>query len=173
METALASRCQPGPAGVRLVKSKYGPGSDHGVQDDGLHITLPARADSLPVARHAVVAHAEKLGVAKAGIADLKTAVSEACANVVRHAYETWEAPGLLEVDLSTGAEGLDVVIRDFGGGIRPSATGDTPSLRLGLPIIGALSSSFQLVSVLSGGTELTIRFPKVDLGYPGPDESN
>ena len=125
--------------------------------DDHLHITLPARPDSLPVARRAIVAHAEKLGLAKAGIADLKTVVSEACANVVRHAYE--DEPGTLEVDLNPGVDELRMVVRDFGGGIRPWTSGDVPSLRLGLPIIGALSSSFRLVSVLSGGTEITICF--------------
>jgi anti-sigma regulatory factor (Ser/Thr protein kinase) len=124
---------------------------------DPFHITLPARADSLPIARRAIVSYAEKLGVAKSGIADLKTVVSEACANVVRHAYE--DEPGTLEVDLNPGPEELSMVVRDFGGGIRPWTSGDVPSLRLGLPIIGALSSSFRLVSVLSGGTEITVRF--------------
>jgi serine/threonine-protein kinase RsbW len=126
--------------------------------DDRLHLTLPAHPDSLPVARREIAAHAEKLGVAGAGIADLKTVVSEACTNVVRHAYGEEEA-GTLEVDLSPDAQELSMVIRDFGGGIRPLSSEDVPSLRLGLPIIGALSSSFNLVSVLSQGTEITIQF--------------
>jgi serine/threonine-protein kinase RsbW len=126
---------------------------------DRLHITLPAQPDSLPVARREIVAHAEKLGIAGPGIADLKTVVSEACANVVRHAYEDQDEPGTLEVDLNPEAGVLNMVVRDFGGGIRPLTSGDVPSLRLGLPIIGALSSSFRLVSVLSRGTEITIRF--------------
>lgn len=127
--------------------------------DDRLHITLPAQADSLPLARRAIGAHAEKLGIAGTGVADLKTVVSEACANVVRHAYEEQDEGGTLEVDLSSEAEELNMVVKDFGRGIRPWPSGDVPSLRLGLPIIGALSSSFHLVSVLSRGTEITIRF--------------
>ncbi len=128
---------------------------------DRLHITLPAQPDSLPIVRRAIVAHAERLGIAGAGIADLKTVVSEACANVVRHAYEEQDEAGTLEVDLDSGARELSMVVRDFGGGIRPMSADadDVPSLRLGLPIIGALSSSFNLVSVLSRGTEITIRF--------------
>lgn len=129
--------------------------------EDRFHITLPAQPDSLPLARRAIVAHAEKLGIPGADIADLKTVVSEACANVVRHAYEGHDQPGTLEVDLNLEAEQLNMVVRDFGGGIRPWLSGDVPSLRLGLPIIGALSSSFRLVSVLSRGTEITIRFPR------------
>jgi serine/threonine-protein kinase RsbW len=130
--------------------------------DDRMRIALPAQPDSLSLARRAIVAHAEKLGIAKAGIADLKTAVSEACANVIRHAYEGQEEPGQLEVEFASEADGLSVVVRDHGGGIRPCPSGDMPSLRLGLPIIGALSSSFQLVSVLSQGTEITMRFPSL-----------
>ena len=127
--------------------------------DDRFHITLPAQPDSLPIARRAIGAHAEKLGIARAGIADLKTVVSEACAYVVRHAYDERDEAGTLEVDMSSGGQELNMVVRDFGGGIRPLSSDDMPSLRLGLPIIGALSSSFDLVSVLSRGTEITIRF--------------
>lgn len=127
--------------------------------DDRLQITLPAQPDSLPLARRAIVVHAEKLGIARAGIADLKTVVSEACANVIRHAYEEEDEVGTLEVALNPGADELNLVVRDFGGGVRPLTSDDVPSLRLGLPIIGALSSSFNLISVLSRGTEITIRF--------------
>jgi serine/threonine-protein kinase RsbW len=126
---------------------------------DCLHIALPARPDSLPIVRRAIVDHAERLGIARAGIADLKTVVSEACANVIRHAYEEQDEGGTLEVDLNPDERELSMVVRDFGGGVRPLSSDDLPSLRLGLPIIGALSSSFRLVSVLSGGTEITIRF--------------
>ena len=125
--------------------------------DDRLHITLPAQADSLPVARREIVAHAEKLGVARAGIADLKTVVSEACANVVRHAYEEQDGPGTLEVDLNPEADQLSMVVRDFGGGIRPWPSGDVPSLRLGLPIIGkkalAAASSMTVPGIEVGST--------------------
>lgn len=133
--------------------------------DDRLHITLPAQPESLPVARRAIVAHAEKLGIAKTGIADLKIVVSEACANVVRHAYEERDQAGTLEVGLDSGPRELSMVVRDFGGGIRPLSSDDAPSLRLGLPIIGALSSSFSLVSVLSRGTEITVHFAYAEIG--------
>jgi serine/threonine-protein kinase RsbW len=135
--------------------------------DDRLHLTLPARPDSLFLARQAIAAHAEKLGITRAGIADLKTIVSEACANVIRHAYADQDEAGTLEVDLNPEAGELNLVVRDFGGGIRPLSSGDVPSLRLGLPVIGALSSSFRLVSVLSRGTEITIRFPARERAGP------
>ncbi|HEY0392847.1 MAG TPA: ATP-binding protein [Solirubrobacterales bacterium] len=132
--------------------------------DAHLHISLPAQPDSLPLVRRAVAAHAEKLGVARARIADLKTVVSEACANVIRHAYGEG-GQGMLEVDLTPSDRELNMVVRDFGGGIRPVPSEEVPSLRLGLPIIGALSSSFELVSVLSRGTEITVRFDLATAG--------
>jgi anti-sigma regulatory factor (Ser/Thr protein kinase) len=131
-------------------------------KDAHLHLTLPAQPDSLPIVRGAVAAHAEKLGIARVRIADLKTVVSEACANVVRHAYGEDDRSGVLEVDLTPSERDereLNMVVRDFGGGIRPLLSDEVLSLRLGLPIIGALSSSFSLVSVLSRGTEITVRF--------------
>ena len=137
--------------------------------DDRLQITLPAQPDSLPRARRAVVVHAEKLGIARSGVADLATVVSEACANVVRHAYEEEDEAGTLEVQIDSGPRELSMVVRDFGGGVRPLSSDPgsegMPSLRLGLPIIGALSSSFNLVSVLSRGTEITIRFAFAETG--------
>ena len=79
-------------------------------------------------------------------VADLKTVVTEACMNVVVHAYE--EEPGPLEVDAYREDDALVVVVRDHGAGIRPRADASRESLRMGLPLIAALSSSFEI----SGG---------------------
>ncbi len=54
------------------------------------------------------------------GIADLKTVVTEACMNVVVHAYQG--EPGPLNVEAEPDADGLTVVVRDPGVGIRPQA---------------------------------------------------
>jgi serine/threonine-protein kinase RsbW len=129
--------------------------------EDGLLITLPAQPKNVSVVRQEVADHAEKLGMGGPRIADLKTVVSEACANVVLHAYEGRPEPGPLEVELVSREGALSVTIRDFGGGIRPRIS-NTPStsLRMGLPLIGALSSRFQLVSTRDKGTEITIQLP-------------
>lgn len=90
-------------------------------------------------------------------VIDLSAAVSEACANAVLHAYGSSKKPGVLEVELVPGDRELSVVVRDFGNGISSRPTAERPSLRLGLGMIGALSTRFQLVSVLGKGTEITI----------------
>jgi len=106
------------------------------------------------VVRHALAGLADRIGMDEAGIADLKTVVTEACMNVVVHAYPAGE-PGLLEVMAIPEAEGLTVVVRDFGMGIRPRPDVDRPSLRIGLTLIAALSSSFEIKGGANRGTEI------------------
>lgn len=129
--------------------------------EDDLLIALPAQPGNVSVVRRKAAAHAEELGMVGSRIADLKTVVSEACANVVMHAYEGRSEPGPLEVELVSREGELSVTVRDFGGGIRPrTPSTPSPSLRMGLPLIGALSSRFQLVSTRDKGTEITIQLP-------------
>jgi hypothetical protein len=94
----------------------------------------------------------------EAGVADLKTVVTEACMNVVAHAYAG--EPGPLTVEASPDGDGLTVVVRDEGRGIRPQADVDQPSLRLGLSLIAALSSSFAISGGIDRGTEVSMRVP-------------
>ncbi len=124
----------------------------------GLTIALPARAANVAVVRHALAGLAEEIGMDEAGVADLKTVVTEACMNVVVHAYDG--EPGPLHVEAIPDTEGLEIVIRDSGSGIRPRADLEQPSLRLGLSLIAALSSSFSISGGLDRGTEIQMRLP-------------
>lgn len=121
-------------------------------------MTLPAQAENVAVVRHALAGLAEEVGMDGPGLADLKTVVTEACMNVAVHAYEG--EPGLLSVEASADQEGLTVVVRDEGVGIRPQADSDRDSLRLGLSLIAALSSSFTISGGTECGTEVTMRLP-------------
>src|SRR6476619_3345066 len=71
----------------------------------GLEIALPARAENVAVVRHALAGLAEEIGMDAAGVADLKTVVTEACMNVVVHAYEG--EPGPLNVEAEPDSGGL------------------------------------------------------------------
>jgi serine/threonine-protein kinase RsbW len=120
---------------------------------------LPAKAENIAVVRHALAGLGEEIGMDEPGLADLKTVVTEACMNVVAHAYDG--EPGPLMVEAKPDGEGLTVVVRDEGRGIRPQADVDfQPSLRLGLALIAALSSSFAIAGGLDRGTEVTMRLP-------------
>jgi anti-sigma regulatory factor (Ser/Thr protein kinase) len=120
----------------------------------GLQMSLPARAENVAVVRHALAGLAERIGMEEPAVADLKTVVTEACMNVVVHAYPS-EEPGLLEVEAVPEMEGLTVVVRDYGRGIRPRPDVERPSLRIGLTLIAALSSSFEIKGGIDRGTEI------------------
>ena len=124
----------------------------------GLEMSLPARAENVAVVRHALAGLAEEIGMDAPGIADLKTVVTEACMNVVVHAYEG--RPGPLSVEAEPDSEGLTVIVRDSGVGIRPRPEVEPSSLRLGFSLIAALSSSFSFSGGLDRGTEVEMRLP-------------
>jgi serine/threonine-protein kinase RsbW len=131
--------------------------------DDALRLKLPAQPENLALVRAAVAERAEAYGVSGQVVDDLKTVVSEACANVVVHAYVAAADPGPLEVEMTRDTTTVKVVVRDRGGGVRPQTKVMHASLKLGLLLIGALSSSFHLRSVRDQGTELSM-----DLALPG-----
>ena len=102
---------------------------------------------------------ADALDFDAAVLADMKMAVSEACTNVVVHAYEN--SDGILEVDMRADDSGLTILVRDHGGGIQPRAhrSRDVPALGLGLPLIAALSDAFELRGSAGEGTEVRMTF--------------
>lgn len=133
-------------------------GSTISEKPKGLHMRLPARAENVAVVRHALAGLAEQIGMDETGVADLKTVVTEACMNVVVHAYPSASGPLMVEADPDDG--GLTVTVSDSGSGISPQAESERASLRLGLSLIAALSSSFSISGGLDRGTEVMMRLP-------------
>ena len=121
-----------------------------------LELKLPARAENVAVVRHAFGGFAEVLSVDEQTLADIKLAVTEACTNVVIHAYEDGEH-GMLEVDATIDDDRLTVVIRDRGRGIVPRP--DSPGLGLGLPLIATLAESLELGTDDLDHTEVRMTF--------------
>jgi anti-sigma regulatory factor (Ser/Thr protein kinase) len=121
-----------------------------------LELKLPARAENVAVVRHAFGGFAEVLRVDEQTLADIKLAVTEACTNVVIHAYES-DDPGSLEVDATIADSRLTVVIRDRGRGILPRP--DSPGLGLGLPLIATLAESLELGTDDLDHTEVRMTF--------------
>jgi len=136
----------------------------------GLSIRLPAEAENVAVVRHAIAGMAEQLGMDEAGLADLKTVVTEACMNAVVHAYPE-DDKGPLDVEAEPERDGLTVTVRDRGAGISPKADSERPSLKLGLSLIAALSSTFSIAGGLGRGTEVTMRIPLQGGGANSADD--
>ena len=125
-----------------------------------LSIKVAARPENVALVREAVGERARELGADHQIVDDLRTVVSEACNNVVLHAYSEDAEDRPLEVLLSPEPDGLQLVVRDKGRGIRPSQDGKPAGLRMGLLLMGAISSCFQLRSRRGGGTELALWVP-------------
>jgi serine/threonine-protein kinase RsbW len=89
-------------------------------------------------------------------VADLKTAVSEACNNVVMHAYGT--EIGKLVVRVDVEGEWIEVVVCDEGEGLHGVSVSED-HLRVGLPVISSLAERVDLVKPPGGGTEVRMLF--------------
>jgi anti-sigma regulatory factor (Ser/Thr protein kinase) len=133
-------------------------------------MTLPARAENVSLVRHALAGYAQRVGMDEERIGDLKTVVTEACMNVVVHAYD--DSGGPLDVVAGSDDEEVTVVVRDSGHGLQPKSGTDKPSLRLGLTLIAALTTSFEIAGGTGRGTHVTARVPLAEPASndPGPD---
>jgi anti-sigma regulatory factor (Ser/Thr protein kinase) len=110
-----------------------------------VRLRLPADARNIATVRRALEAVAEELALPRRLIEDMRLAVTEACTNVVRHAYTEDEAAAAnaLRVDLLPEADGMRVIVEDRGRGVGPS-----PDLRgpgLGLSLIAALTADLEI----------------------------
>jgi len=140
-----------------------------------MELTLPARAESLAIVRDALRALGGVLALEQQLLADICLAVTEACTNVVLHAYPDGE-DGPLEIlvwnggpreggddpaaharDVERAEDELTVVVGDCGRGTHAPAS--TPGLGLGLRLISALTKSARVSSSDEGRTEVEMTF--------------
>ena len=110
-----------------------------------VRLSLPARARNIAVVRRALEAIAEELALPRRLVEDMRLAVTEACTNVVRHAYSGHEADdqNALRIELRPRPHGMLVVVEDRGRGLAPSPEGGGPGL--GLPLMAALTEDLQI----------------------------
>jgi serine/threonine-protein kinase RsbW len=132
-----------------------------------VRLTMPAKPEGVGVVRQALAGMADALDFDADVLADMKMAVSEACTNVVVHAYDDLDE-GVLEVEMSADDIGLTIVVRDHGAGLQPrAARASAPALGLGLPLIAALSDAFELRGSAGTGTEVRMTFHYIREGDP------
>jgi anti-sigma regulatory factor (Ser/Thr protein kinase) len=121
-----------------------------------MELAPPARAANIAVVRHALGAFGEAFAIEEETLSNIRLAVTEACTNVVVHAYPDGRE-GSLEVCATLHEEELIVVVRDEGPGIAPRTDG--PGLGLGLPLIASLAGSV-LLGRADERTEVRMTFP-------------
>ena len=126
-----------------------------------IRLTLPARAENIALVRHVIGALAESLALPPKTIEDIRLAVTEACTNVVRHAYRDRPDEGPLEIVIEPTNECLTVVVADRGRGILPNPSSDGPGL--GLPLIAALADALEIEHSPQKGSRLSMQFRSED----------
>lgn len=134
-----------------------------------MRLMLLSRPENVALVRQALSGLAQALGLDDTLVADIKAAVSEACNNVVVHAYDGQE--GMLEVYMCPDGETFDIIVRDAGGGIRPNPSEPASGLQgVGLSLIQALTDRVEFSGVATGeGTEVRMGFHTTDVVMPEP----
>ena len=121
---------------------------------------IQAKPENVAVVRRTLGGLVDHMPIDEAVLTNMQVAVSEACANVVVHAYDTDGQPGDIELEIKRAPEAVTVVVRDEGAGFRPAAVGREGSWRLGLPLIAALTDGFEALGGRQGrGTEVRMTF--------------
>ena len=127
-----------------------------------LHLLLPAAPENVVVARQAITGLCEGLGFPSRATDDVRLAVTEACTNVVVHAYAPDTATAQLEIEASAVDHELHVTVRDQGRGM--GVFTGVAGLGLGLPLIAALTRAVEMRAGPEGiGTEIAMTFAKDD----------
>jgi serine/threonine-protein kinase RsbW len=128
-----------------------------------VEIRLDARAENLALARLALAGVAANARASREVVSDLKLAVTEACTNVIRHAYGGADGVGEMVVRYTVESGTLSIEVEDFGSGFDPAVDVPGPerngdSNGMGLMIIRELSDD---VSVSSAPTGTRVAFVK------------
>ena len=123
-------------------------------------LCIPAKAEYIALSRLALTGIARAQPLEAEVLADLKLAITEACSNSIRHAYE--EGKGVIEITYEVGEERVVVEVTDTGAGFdteRVEATnGELDEGGLGIAIIRAVVDDLAIESN-DGGSR--IRFVK------------
>ena len=125
-------------------------------------LQLESRPQTLTIVRGMLSGVAELLEMDPELLDDLKTATSEACNNVVLHAYG--ETTGSMCIRVFADADELRVVVEDRGAG--PGGAGVAGGEGIGVSVMRALAREATFRSRAGGGTEVAMVFGAVRDGH-------
>jgi serine/threonine-protein kinase RsbW len=125
-------------------------------------LTVPARAEFIALGRLALTGLARTRVLSAEIVADLKLALTEACSNSVRHAYDEGRE-GLVEILYELSDDRIAIQVTDDGSGFDPQilerAQEELDEGGLGIAIIRALTDELEIGARPEGGSRL--RFTK------------
>ena len=125
-----------------------------------VRIELESHPESVALVRAVLSGIAEWRELDLELLNDLKTAISEACNNVIVHAYEG--AAGPVAVDVRADPAGLTTWVRDHGIGFQ-AVTARDDGMGVGLAVMSALAARAEFATPADGGTEVRMWFPATD----------
>lgn len=124
--------------------------------DDIIELRVPSKPEYVSIVRRLVTDLAHRISLSRSAVEDVQVAVSEACANVVCHAYPGSDtSPAEIVVRFNARRDGLTMEVADMGDGF----TEFTPSRNsernggFGLVLIRNLMDQVSLSSSPSQGT--------------------
>jgi anti-sigma regulatory factor (Ser/Thr protein kinase) len=123
-----------------------------------VRLDLLNKPENVLLVREALTGVAETIGLDGTDLSDIRTAVTEACNNVVLHAYDGEDGP--LEVEVVLEGDALEVLVRDHGVGLASRPAGEEGEPGIGLPVIEALTDHVEFAEPEGGaGTEVRMSF--------------
>jgi serine/threonine-protein kinase RsbW len=136
---------------------------DVSTEDAGVvELSIPAKAEYIVLCRLALTGLARQRALHPEVLADLKLAITEACSNSIRHAYDG--GSGTVAVRYELRGDRLSVQVVDEGTGFDPAAAPETDDELdeggLGIAIIRALVDELEIDSTSGSGSSL--RFTKI-----------
>ena len=128
-----------------------------------VRLTIPARAEYITLGRLALTAIAGVRPLSDETLHDLKLALTEACTNSVKHAYDG--GSGSVDIVYELRSDRLAVEVGDAGSGFEPRAgradgVDELEEGGLGIEIIRALTDEVEIAEREGGGSRL--RFVKL-----------
>jgi serine/threonine-protein kinase RsbW len=113
------------------------------MSDGAVTLTFPAKPDYLVLSRLALSGLARVYPFDPDVLADLKLAITEACGNAVRHAYEDEAENRPVTVSFQVDGDTLEIMVADHGSGLESTdqdwSMPDEPESGMGLAIIRAV----------------------------------
>ena len=123
-----------------------------------VHLTIPAKAEYITLVRLALTGLWRLRSFSEEALSDLKVAVTEACSNSVRHAYEGRE--GVVQIDYELHSDRVVIEVSDDGTGFdaeRELERGELTEGGLGLAIIRSLTDEVELGDGRGEGSRLRL----------------
>ena len=120
-------------------------------------LQLVSRPQALTIVRGMLSGVAELLEMDPELLDDLKTSVSEACNNVVLHAYGAGDGP--MDVRVFADDDAIRVVVEDEGVGLQTTPAALDASHGIGVSVIQALAREAHFAPRPGGGTEVQMEF--------------